>query len=89
MQPPSEIAGPQLVAWGAVPSTRESGCRHWTLEGEIDGDDFAWFSVEQVDGAFFLYRHDATGAVLADTWHLTLEEATQQAALEGVPLLRP
>ncbi|MEZ5974460.1 MAG: hypothetical protein R3F33_11735 [Planctomycetota bacterium] len=37
--------------------------------------------VEQ-DGAFFLLRIDADGRCLADTWHLTQEEAVEQAEFE-------
>jgi len=45
--------------------------------------DVACFLVieENPDGVF-LYRYDAQGACVGDTWHLSVDDAKQQAAYE-------
>jgi len=44
-------------------------------------DTFA-LEIEEDDGAYFLYRLDAKGACIGDTWHQTIEEAKAQAKFE-------
>lgn len=41
-----------------------------------------WVEIVQQDDAFYLLRKNAYGESIADTWHLTLEEAKEQAAFE-------
>lgn len=41
-----------------------------------------WVEIHAEDGAFYLFRLDAQGNCVADTWHPTLEEAMEQAAFE-------
>jgi len=38
--------------------------------------------IESSDSGFFLFRYDSAGLCFADTWHLTLQEAKEQAAWE-------
>ena len=38
--------------------------------------------IEAADGAFYLFRFDASGEMVADTWHLTEAEAKSQAKWE-------
>jgi hypothetical protein len=37
---------------------------------------------ESQSGGFYLYRYDAAGRCIADTWHATLAEAKEQAWFE-------
>ena len=38
--------------------------------------------IEEQDGAFYLFRYTEEGACIADTWHLSIEEAKNQAEFE-------
>jgi N-acetylmuramoyl-L-alanine amidase len=38
--------------------------------------------IEPADSAFYLFRFDAAGRMVADTWHRTEEEAKSQAKWE-------
>ncbi len=38
--------------------------------------------ISEVDGAYYLYRLDANGVCIADTWHQSLNEAKEQASFE-------
>lgn len=38
--------------------------------------------IESCDSAFYLFRLDAEGHIVADTWHQTIQEAKAQAAFE-------
>lgn len=39
-------------------------------------------TIEPADSGFFLFRLDEAGVCVADTWHLTLEDAKVQAEFE-------
>jgi hypothetical protein len=34
------------------------------------------------EGCFYLYRYDAAGVCVGDTWHMTIDEAKAQAEFE-------
>ena len=38
--------------------------------------------IEEVKSGFFMYRYDAAGACIADTWHSSLIDAKDQARFE-------
>jgi adenosylmethionine---8-amino-7-oxononanoate aminotransferase len=42
----------------------------------------AWLEISEDEGGFFLFHFDAMGGCIADTWHLTLDEAKKQAEFE-------
>jgi hypothetical protein len=42
----------------------------------------AYVEIHEEEGGYFLIHHDKEGQQGADTWHLTLEEAKNQAAFE-------
>lgn len=52
----------------------------------VPGAPFAVPTSVEIDeprsGGFFVYRYDATGRCIADTWHATLAEAKEQARFE-------
>ena len=50
--------------------------------GVVPCEEPATLEVVEQDGAFFLFRKDEDGNCLSDTWHLTLEEAQEQAEFE-------
>lgn len=41
-----------------------------------------WVEIVEVDGGVQLYRYNSDGACVADTWHLTVDEAKAQAEFE-------
>jgi len=60
-------------------------------EAEIEGEQVvlteaflsaSTLEIEDTDDGFLLLRYDKDGAFAGDTWHLTVEEAKEQAAFE-------
>lgn len=41
-----------------------------------------YVEIVQHEGAYYLFRNRADGVCIADTWHLTVQEAKEQAAFE-------
>jgi hypothetical protein len=41
-----------------------------------------WVEIVEVDGGVQLYRYSSEGLCVADTWHLTVDEAKAQAEFE-------
>ncbi|WP_437751217.1 hypothetical protein [Sorangium sp. So ce1389] len=41
-----------------------------------------WVEIEEVAGGVQLYRYSSEGVCVADTWHLTVDEAKAQAEFE-------
>jgi hypothetical protein len=41
-----------------------------------------WVEIVKVDGGVQLYRYNSDGVCVADTWHLTVDEAKAQAEFE-------
>ncbi|MEM7247177.1 MAG: hypothetical protein AAF533_17685 [Acidobacteriota bacterium] len=58
--------------------------RHFIVNksGSTPCEHPATLVIEERDGAFFLLRLSSDGGFVADTWHLTLEEALEQARHE-------
>jgi hypothetical protein len=64
--------------------TRPGKTEHLVIEGGVRrqiGHPVSVLVVE-VDKGFYLFRNDEHGVCLADTWHVTLEEAKEQADFE-------
>lgn len=56
-------------------------------DGVVEIPEVVRVRIEPVDGAYFLFRIDAAGRVVADTWHQTIPEAQHQARFEyGIEL---
>jgi hypothetical protein len=41
-----------------------------------------YVEISEASTGFSLFHHDADGSCVADTWHLTLDEAMEQAKFE-------
>lgn len=53
-----------------------------TREAIYDVPAIVRVRIEPSNGAFYLFRFDASGAMVADTWHQTEDEAKAQAKWE-------
>jgi hypothetical protein len=68
---------------------------YWGLPPELTGGkdlrgmmDFpAFVTIEETPDGVFLFRFTANGQVVGDTWHMTVEEAKEQAQFEFGDLL--
>jgi hypothetical protein len=78
------LNGLKLVAWSPVDArhTATSKTRH-LVAGEVLGPSQALAICYDPDtAAYFLFRCDDAWAVLADTWHQSLDEARAQGEFE-------
>jgi hypothetical protein len=50
--------------------------------GALPREAPVYVEIVEQEGAYYLFRHDAEGVCIGDTWHLTLDEAKEQAAFE-------
>ena len=51
-------------------------------EGPVTCPEPTCVVVEEQEGAFYLFRYSSDGECVADTWHLTVDEAKAQAEFE-------
>lgn len=49
---------------------------------DASGKTPLFVEIHEEDGAFYLFRLRADGVCVGDTWHVTIEEAKDQAAFE-------
>jgi len=61
---------------------RTAGTRH-TVAGVDRSAQIESVVIEPTGGAFYLLYFDSASVGIADTWHLTIEDAKDQAAFES------
>ncbi len=82
--PPELVGGARVVRWSPIDNRhRHTGNCTNIVAGKVMGAA-AGLAICQYDGegAYYLFGCDAEWNSLTDSWHLTLEEALEQAEFE-------
>ncbi len=88
--PPENFGSAKVVRWSPIDQRHNhtGACNHLVGGQTLPPASLLAICEESDGSAFFLFGCDSDWNPVTDTWHLTLDEATQQAEFEyeGVAL---